>query len=624
MKRSMQGGLLAAAPAAVTWVAWPEAPTVVAAEEPQPVATAPAPIATAVKAPPRTGCHFQRGDHRAWSVSLQASTQTTVPGANQPIDTGLMLRGRLEVEVREGRADGALLLGRLTQLSVTGASLQQGLDAAPFMVEVGTDCRLLAFGRSPSLSRAVARNQQSLLWSTQFVAASTDSFTMENGTGLAHGTLSVDDGSVVRTLTGYDRMWSGGASATDATMQATRMADGWLGKVELRETLSRTDGRSDSRMTLEPVTAATDVFTDADRMRETYVFENLLPWRPDSLVHRPETSFDRERRASVAKLTVDEAVDQFLTRTTSGRGIQQTWPELSAWFEVHPEGIAPALKRYDDGDFSDEATRDFFLALGKARVEPAREALLAIKRDTSRAPMDRVRAMFALGTRDDVGLSLAQELAFDAKVGGGQSKEDVFVSTESLLALSMQAGLSDDVAVQQVAVDAVSDVLRSQGTRVTLVPALAAVGNTGNPALLPDAVRWTQAPDRKTRRAAAAIFGRMPPAATRDLALSWLKRETDVVVRRAVYDAIQHQHFDQQLSADRALAEQALEDLPKMNTAVSRKPLVLLIARSEIAQEPAVRQALIAQARIELAQHSPLLKTFQSLLTQKEIGEVLR
>ncbi|MDP2274326.1 MAG: hypothetical protein Q8N23_04505 [Archangium sp.] len=608
---------------------WPREPA------PSPMVAEPEPVAMSAVTPvpepvpaPSPGCTFSHGAPYAWAVTLEATTRLPVPGSTEMLETGLRLSAQLGVEVVEARADGALLVGRLAQVNATGVGADARLGDAPFMLEVGADCRLRAFGHAPALSRAVARTQQALLWETQFSATPAADFQMENANGLAVGSLSRDAaGTFTRTLTRYERLWAEATAPapTRSTMLLTRAADGWFDQVQVSETLVLGDARSDSRLSLVAAPSGAVSFTQAERERASYVFEDLLPWRPASQVHRPVSSFDVERRHRVAALTVNEAVEQFIDRTTSGRGIQQTWPELAAWFEVHPEGIAPAIARYDGGDFSAEATRDFFLALGKTRNLEAREALLALKRDPARHPMDRVRSMFALGTRDDVGVPLALELADDAKKHlGKKSKQSRFLGGESLLALSMLSGLSEDAAVQKVAASALAEVLSGHTTYPVLASALAAVGNTGDASLLPSTEPFVRSEDRRTRRAATALFNRMPPEATAAIALEWLRRETDLVVKRDLYDAIQHQHFDQQRRAERVLAEQALLDLPLMNTPMSRRPLVLLIARSAAAQEPAMRQALIAQARVELSQHSSLLKTFQDVLTQDEIAEVLR
>lgn len=574
-------------------------------------------------------CRFEQGDQLAYGLSLESRTTQLAPGGETMADTRLTLSGRLELEVASADAREAVLFARLSRLSLSSAGLSERELSNPFLVKIDATCRLTAFARHVATPRSVGRNQQSLLWDTQFQTSATHEFRMENGNGVAVGTIERTGADTVRrSLSSYTSLWGERREgrATEGVMVVLLSEGGWFQTLDLAETFSSADARLDVRMSLSGG-APEGVQLDAgERELSAYVWENLLPSRRKDLVSRPVTSFDVKRREKVASLTVTEAVDQFADRHQRGVGIQDTWPELSAYFETHPEAIEPAVRRYLDGELPPRAAGDFFLALGKARVPEAREKLLALKRDNNAETMDRVRSMFALALREDVGVALATEFARDAnRELSLRSQEGDFLGGETLLALSMMSGAREDVEVARVARGAVSDALAGTPRNLQVArAALGSIGNLGEASMLAAARPFIAAPDPKLRRAATKAFTRMPSPESTQIALEWLGRERDALVKRDLYDVLQRQHFDAGQGAGRALTMQAIADLPTMKTPYSRRALVRLIAQSEISQEPEVRQALIRQARYEREKGTDLLNEFQHHLTQQEIGEVLR
>ncbi len=581
-------------------------------------------------APP--ACQLAAGQRLAYTVALESESSQAVPTSGQPMAVSLALTARLELEALAPSPEGPVLLARLDAVKASGSpGLEAGLEA-PFLLQLDDGCRLTRYARHEKTARPAARNQQALLFETQFSARPAATFEFENGNGRAVASLELlEPGVLRRTLARYEALWSESTTqgaVAEGVLRVQLGAGPWFEALSSTETLHTTAVRAHSLLTLTRLEPARG-FDAAARELARYAWENLLPQapRPD-LVGRPFTTYDAARQQKVKDLTVTEAVDQFAERVTQRKGVQDTWPELSAYFEVHPEAVRPAVKRYREHGLPKEAAGDFFLALGKARTPEAKAVLLELKRDEA-VVMDSVRAMFALVVREDVGVELAQEFAGDiSRLASKGTPSADFHAGESMLALSMLSGTRDDPAVAATTHQALESVLAvgqrggavTEPTRV----ALKAVGNTGDATLLSLVEPWSRVEDLETRKAAAWAFSRMPPEASEAAELAWLQRETSPFVKRALYLAIQQQHFNLGQGASRALVQQAAADLKTERSALTRQSMVRLIAQSAGSKDPDVRELLKAQARAERAAQSPLLNEFASILTPEEIAEVLR
>lgn len=631
-KKGLSVVALVAALVAVAWWSQREPETAAAPPPTAAPSLTAAPVVAAARPAEASACRFEAGQRLAYTVALESESSQVVLSSGQPLSASLALTARLELEALSPSPEGPVLLARLDEVKASGG---QGLEAglgAPFLLQLDEACRLTRYARHQQTARPVARNQQALLFETQFSARPAEAFTFETGNGRALAVLErVEPGVLRRTLARYEALWSepsAEGSVAEGALRVQLGAGPWFEALSSTETLHTTAARAHSLLTLtrlEPVQG----FADTDRERARYAWENLLPraTRVD-LVSRPFTTYDAARQQKVKDLTVTEAVDQFAARVTQRQGVQDTWPELSAYFEVHPEAVRPAVKRYRDHGLPKEAAGDFFLALGKARTPEAKAVLLELKRDEA-VPMDSVRAMFALVVREDVGVELAQELAGDITRNVAKRTPSAdFHAGEAMLALSTLSGTRENPAVAATTRQALESVL-SMGQRGGAVTeparvALKAVGNTGDATLLPLVEPWSRLEDIETRKAAAWAFSRMPPENSEAAELAWLQRETSPFVKRALYLSIQQQHFNLGQGASRALVQQAAVDLKTEKSALTRQSMVRLIAQSAVAKEPEVRELLKAQAKAERAARSPLLNEFASILTPDEIAEVLR
>lgn len=587
-----------------------------------PVAVAPAPVS-------RTQCRFEVGSSLSYAVTLASESRQEAPGLGAAAEVPLDLQGALSVQVLSVRPGSSTLVGRLSLAARAG---KPGIDtaafeAAPFLVTVDEACQLQAFARWRRAEASLARNQQALLWETTF-RLGTGELGVEDASGVTRAKVASRGDLVQRRLDGYQQLWVGEPSdlSVSGELNVALGQGPWFESLESRrlQLANRLSNASTLTMTRQdrPVS-----FAAAERDEANYVWGDLLPRQPKlELVARPFNRFDRERQDRVREQTVDQALDAFVERVKSGVGVQSRWPDLAAYFEVHPESLKPAYAKYEQGALPPGAAGDFFLALGKTRNDEARELLLSIKRNDDAVMMDQVRSMFALVTRTDVGPELAQELATDVKRYAGRKTEAAdFVGGETMLALSTMSGLRSDEAIAHTTRQALSDVLAAEGPNSAIArTALKAIGNTGDPTMLQLVAPFTQHPDITTRKAAANAFSRMPPEVADPIEVEWLKRETSPFVKKELYRVLQQQHFDLQQGASRALVAQALSELPTTKSAYVRKSMIFLVAQSSVAKEPEIRRALIEQAKRERAKHTPVVNQFGLILTPEERLEVLR
>lgn len=574
------------------------------------------------------GCRFSPGTQWSYAAALRASVHQTTPGLNVPSTTELDLVGRLEFEVLSARPDGAVLAGRW---ALTNQSNQPSLDVnafrTPFLVAVDGQCQLQGFARWEQASPSLARNQQAVIWDTQFRWSSGD-IRVADASGIAFGQVSLTADGLQRTLTRYESTWPGEPAGLklSATMSVRTGAGPWFETLESHREQFADELSNVSTLTLRRQEAPVQ-FAAEERQETHYVWGDLLHKQAKlELAARPFTRFDRERQEKVSGQSLTQALDAFAQRVQQGVGTQSKWPELAAYFEAHPDALKPAYERYRQGELPPSAAGDFFLALSKTRNDEARELLLSVKRDEGAVMMDQVRAMFALVTRTDVGQPLAQELAGDlTRQVARRTHDSDFLGGEAMLALSTMSGLRNDPAIQKVSRQALETVLTSEPqTSHPARTALRAIGNMGDPAMLPLVTDFMRANDVDTRKAAAHAFSRMPPESTDALEVEWLKRETSPFVKKELYRVIQQQHFDLQHGAGRELVEQALSELPTTSSALVRRSMVFLIAQSAVAKDPDIRRALVEQAKKERAKGSPVLNQFGTILTRAERAEVLR
>lgn len=583
-----------------------------------PVASAPAPLVAAHEA-----CDWRAGRQLAYRVSTEGSAALQLPsGKRADVDAELtaLLRLRL-LRVQDGVA---VAVGQLSELKSRVAGLAAAELGAPFLIELDAGCRLRRFAGGVQVPRAHARDQQALLWSALF-AATPGPLSGQDGLGEFTAEMTARaDGQLERVVRTYDALWGTTALDVPATGRTViKLGRGpWFDTLQARTQLTVDGVPTTSRTTFDRTAApALEVAAElAD-----FVWEELLGATVHERAVRPDNAYDAARRARVAALSYEQALTTFAARCAQ-ESSADAWRDLSAWFEVHPEGVRTAVEQLRARDVPPQAVAWLYTALGKARVPQAREALLAIRRDTTEPPMDRVRATFNLLDREDVGVPLARELGAEGAVSMAElDHEASFLRGEALLALGMMAGLRADPAIDAVARDTLRSILTTAPRDAQVArSALKAVGNLGDATLLPAAQRFMEAPNFHSRRAAAHVFRRMAPRDAEAAALAWLAREENPFVKRELYVQLRRQHFDAQARVSAALTRQAMADLRVTKAPIDRKTIIRFLSRSVLVDTPELRRFLVEQATLERQRDSGILNVFTEILTPAEVSEVLR
>ncbi len=630
MKRNilLVGGFIAASFGVVATQVVSRAPSPAIDASPAKPPTAPAKsVAVAVTAPytPRTSCVFARGD--AMTYSMEFDSNARIEAFNQEVTA--QLTSTLAFVAIEANTDSAVLAGRFFDVNARGAGLDAAALASPFLVRVQSDCSLSAFARMKQAGRSAARNQQALVWESQFRLSKTQEQQAENGNGtyVADVALEAETGTIRRETKKYVALWNQPQSSIAADGRAViTLGNGpWFESVNANETF-RYFQNSHSALRLKKRAAAPDALL-AHVDGNQFVWENLLPLQIQERVARKVTQYDLDRRARVAPQTVEQAFRGFYERSADSKaGIQETWPDLAAYFEVHPEAIAHGFETLSKNEMPADSIANFYLAVGKARVPQAKEALLTVLRNTAQPPMDRTRSMFALIDRDDVGKDFAQELATLAKPNFAVlSKAQHFVATEASLAVTTMAGITGNDEINAVAAEAVQHVLKtSPRESVETRVALKALGNLGNAKLVSVAEPFTREKNLETRMAAAHVLRRMKPKETEGFVLDWLGREKHPFVKAEIYAISRAQHDDAHVGASEALVRQALRDMGSFESGVNRKNIVQLVGQSSVVKDRWVREALLAQAVIEHRKNTGYLNAFTDILTPEEVWSVIK
>lgn len=641
MKRSLGVLGLSAVGVGAAYLAFSR-PVAPAVKTPPPVAVAQPVVATAplpdVKRAP--GCQLEVGQRLAYQVGLSSEAKVDLAQSGlvpegqtlAPMVTSATLEGRLEMQVLSTGETGAVVYARTTALKASASLHPEEMDA-PFLIEIDKACGLSRFAWPQSAVMRGARAQQALLWEGNWKdpATGVSEMAAHNGTGAYVASLTVSRDAqgvlVERTHGPYQRLWQHRAEGFSArgTLQVRTGAGPWHERLELQES-QETEGQQLSvRLTMRRVpTASAPMVVNIDQ--SVFVWGDLLPRDFSRREARADNRFDRELRAKVAPLSLDQAISTLTESVKQKVGIERQWPSLSAWLEAHPEHTAEVMKKLSREELPVEAVNAFFIAVGNANTPQAREALLSLKRSEAAPPVIRVRAMFSLIDRDDVDSEFARELASDAQsLTGSSSKEAQFMGNEALLAVTMMAGLKEEPDITEVATEAVRALLNrgNDNAHVERV-ALKALGNLGDPKLLALAQPASAVVQRRTREAAAKTFRRMKPADSNGFVLGWLARERDVMVRREIYRTLESQHFDLKVVPSEAIARQVLRDLPNETSMMSRKAMLRLLGRSELRDATEVREVLKRQARLESEKGTGLLNEIAEMLTPAEVREVLQ
>lgn len=549
------------------------------------------------------GCAFEKGAIAAYSLHGKDTASIDalgfgIQGDAEAVEIESKYSATLRTEVLEVSDDGALVLGALDEFRST-AVREDARVRAPFLFRVGSDCNLLGFAHGASLHEGYARIQQALLHDLTYQVPTGNISTFYEGQdtlGNVAGKVALRDGTVEKRITSLEP-WSAGMgslSGVDSAISVITPADakvgGWFARVAFTGHYTGT-GITATRMldAKREDAAGENSLVGASRQEKDYVWADLLhrtiPLDEGAAVSRREL----KQRDAVRDKSVDTILDRLVERVDNKAGIQQTWPELRTYLEARPEMVQVVADKIIRDEIPAQATMGAFIALGNTRNPEAKQALESIVHDPSIASFDRVRAMFSLVDRADVGDAFALELARLAAslTDDSKSKAEHLTARHALLALGMMSGRKPNREdIKKIAVAAVEDALAKAPNAIIASPAYGALMNIGDPALLSLIEDIPDHPDFSTREVAAIAMRRMPPSETAEFTRRWLVKEKDWRVKITLYHSLELQTFAAQEMTSREVIELAIADLEKRPGAITRKALVRLLGRATLEMAP--------------------------------------
>lgn len=502
----------------------------------------------------------------------------------------------LETLVLKSSPDGALMLGRLSQFE-SSAVREDARVEAPFLFRLSQDCSVVGFAHGAQVQPGYARIQQALLHDLSFVAplAGSQQFEGADALGKLEGSVTLEGAVAQKRVTSLTpwRTGLGQVSQLDGYLSTVELASpgGWFDRLTLRATYSGS-GISSTRTlkaTRGEVSTSPQWLEGAARDEADYVWTDLLPSLIPLDEGAPVSARELRARDAIKAHKVDDVLKRMVARVDqAGVGIQDTWPELQTYLEARPDQTSVIAARLIQDQIPSQATMATFIALGNARTPEARAALEGIMRDPAIASFDRVRAMFSLVDRPDVGDGLAEELvALASPLAKSKNDGEHLVARHALLALGMMAGRkAHDKELAQIAKRAIERALKEAPDAIIASPAYGALGNVGDPALLSMIEGIEHHPDYSRREVAAIVTRRMPPAQTAEFTRRWLSVEQDWRVKLTLYHTLELQTFSAREMTSREVLTLAVADLERRPGALTRKALVRLLGRAMRNMEP--------------------------------------
>jgi hypothetical protein len=579
------------------------------------------------------GCTFIEGSELSYALTLSAemildaaAMKAAPSGATMPSLTRTSTSTLVLKTLSTDDASGAVLLARYRDVDNAQAA-ELGDLTSPFLVRIDRQCQLTGYAHLDTTALRDGRAQQSmtdnLVWSWPSKASGgTEVREGANDIGVFRASYKQIAGSppkVERHVEAFTRIWSDEWEASPfavddkapagkkehkplaSAMTVDTGAGPWFSSLEGSERLAVAGGTLLARIQARSAPTPDHAFDGAPTAASRYVWEDLLHKRVRARVAAKPKEQDQKELAAVKKLTLDQAMTRYELVVKSGVNISETWPVLQKYLTARPEASTELGKQIKDGKLPEDGSAGVFVALGKTPTTEARDALLSLKNDASVQVFDRSRAAFSLVDREDVGVSLASALHAESQnIATGASRSERLYARHAALALGMMGNLrgGDDPAIADHARAAAREILAKGTNAITMSPGFGVVANLGDPALLSLVTPYMRHQDPEVRRAATVSIRRMPPSATASLTAEWLRNETNADVKRDLYGVVHRQHIDARTVVDRAIVTQAMVDLARHPSVITRQAIVDILGEA-IPQYPEAKAALLASVPAE-------------------------
>ena len=526
-----------------------------------------------------------------WAVNLTAMLAAGRQGAAAAAkDVSLTLSATLQTRVLEVGQKDALLVARIDDLRASGESGLAGSTDVdrPMLLRIDRRCVVTELGLHRDTADDAARLQQATALSLSFrlpTAASGQRFEVDERIALGNchvrygAARHARDGAVlfkrplrcaapeakvppVRILAGRSRVVLGQGPWFERLDARLRFAVGKGGMTA--------QGESTAVVTrAQPKPGALPAAVD----RGDYVFG----WRDEPANHGGLRQRQKDQRqwpgltgmsladvlAEIARLVVDR-----------GAGPGAEWRFVTAWLQANPGGAAELVAAMANGQVPESLRPDMFLALMRAGTPASRDALIQALAHPDLAAADRARAASALAGSD-----AADRQAFEAlRAQLGEARPDDpldLVGNSAMLGLGIVSARQGEEQPELAA--AVRDELRAHLNGELAHDALAAIGNSGDAELWPDALALASDPLPSRRLAAAGALRRMDPRATAAGFATWLAGKEDARILERLVKGYDLSLLTRQATPPPVALKAAIGQLHKAASTPLRQALIRLI-----------------------------------------------
>jgi hypothetical protein len=557
---------------------------------------------------------WSRGDAHLYEITTSSLSRLSEEARVAPV--ALTARGHLIFTVigeNEGKIE---IRADLQEATVTLQGTRRGplADAMerPFLVRVDPDGAL----REVLFESSVPAEGRQLL--TGLVAAvrlahrperASWSAAERDAAGEYVGRYQLQDDQVTRTLSGYQRVWSGaglidpnqvGAWTVEGTTSARYQGGRWPVEV-------RSEGKQGVAMTSPALRTHHAWKTRARLLRtERRDPDGGLPpgWREllQGQERASERAFERARRSMleerVAGATFPELVGA-LRASSTPKERTRAMNRMTALLRLSPVGASAEAREAWHQDLDPEARGALLGALSGAGTREAQRVLAEIGSSRSEAPEVRAHALALLGVSPGLDPETHPVLEAAAR------EDDPNLRANATLALGNAAHAWSAQGREEAT--AAFELLRDRLAEAKTLPEIAlcldALGNTGDERALPLIEPFLRSPSPELRDAAIPAL-RLIPGERPDQLLAALAVSSDEAARKLAVQAMGHREPSPALLA--ALEDRARRDAePSIRTQVALtlgmflpgapQALPLLRWQAEHDVDPSVRKAASAQ-----------------------------
>lgn len=577
-------------------------------------------------------CTFSQGEQLAFAltgkdeVALEPEVMDAAGRLLQgkPYTVRQSFQGKLALEVIEATDEDAVLKGRFHQVDSSHVHEDRQLETG-FLVRVGDDCQIKAFAYHKESKLGYARIQQALLKDLSWKlpgSGQQEQGSDRNGTGdfTATYTLLEEGGKPVahrhiQSYSPWPHVVKGDASVEVeySALDIEGAARGWFERAHMKETISSPSWTSTRELDARQSPLDATVLHDTSNDEADYVWADLLSAPHTVREHAPFTESELHAMRAVRDKPVEEVLDEYVARVADKDiGVQDTWPPLKTYLEARPEVAEELVEKLRRQALPAEATMGVYIALGNARTDESREALVGILENPAAPVFERTRAMLNLVNRPDLEPDVAEYLdQHAAYIASGEDRGTRILARHAMLAFGVMSGMRPEDAYLKEKVKArISTLLAELEHPLHLRPVYGAIANVGDPSLLSLVQDLPHHPDKRARKYGAIVVRRMPLEGSEAFTRQWLESEPSKIVRREIYRVLELQSYDADQNVSPALLRLAMRDLQRDEPGpITRKAIIRLLGRAnqELRDEmPEIERLLLAQMDREIKARSGL------------------